>query len=54
MKDDKQAFLQMVRRLKEEKAALEEQVELMNEQIMPQSASNSAASSKQKPGGFNI
>jgi hypothetical protein len=44
----------MVRRLKEEKAALEEQVELMNEQIMPQSASNSAASSKQKAGGFNI
>ena len=44
----------MVRRLKEEKAALEEQVELLSEQITPQSAFNSAQGSKQKPGGFNI
>ena len=46
LRDDKQTFLQMVKRLKEEKAALEEQVELMSEQIMPQSATNSALSSK--------
>ena len=54
LKDDKQAFLQMVKRLKEEKAALEEQVELMNEQITPQSAFNSAQGSKQRQIDFNI
>ena len=35
LKNDKQEFLQMVKRLKEEKAALEEQVELMSEQMIP-------------------
>ncbi len=54
LKDDKQGFLQMVRRLKEEKAALEEQVELMSEQIMPQSSLHSANSSKQRDIEFNI
>ncbi len=54
LKDDKQGFLQMVRRLKEEKAALEEQVELMSEQIMPQSSLQSANSSKQRASQFNI
>ena len=54
LRDDKQTFLQMVKRLKEEKAALEEQVELMSEQIMPQSATNSALSSKQRDIQFNI
>ncbi len=31
LKNDKQFFLQMVKRLKDEKAALEEQVELLSE-----------------------
>jgi hypothetical protein len=48
LRENKQTFLQMVKRLKDEKAALEEQVELMSEQIMPQSASNSALGSKQR------
>ena len=54
LKDNKQGFLQMVKRLKEEKAALEEQVEIMSEQMMPQSANNSALGSKQRDIQFNI
>jgi uncharacterized protein YhaN len=54
LKDNKQEFLQMVKRLKEEKAALEEQVEIMSEQMMPQSANNSALGSKQRDIQFNI
>ncbi len=54
LREDKQTYLQMVKRLKEEKAALEEQVELMSEQMMPQSASNSMAGSKHRDIQFNI
>jgi hypothetical protein len=54
LKENKQGFLQMVKRLKEEKAALEEQVEIMSEQMMPQSANNSALGSKQRDIQFNI
>ena len=46
LKNDKQQFLQMVKRLKDEKAALEGQLEQLSEQIMPQSASSSALGSK--------
>ena len=46
LKNDKQVFLQMVKRLKDEKAALEEQVEQLSEQMMPQSANSSALGSK--------
>jgi hypothetical protein len=44
----------MVKRLKDEKAALEEQVELLSEQMMPPSANSSALGSKSMPGPFNI
>jgi hypothetical protein len=54
LKTDKQVFLQMVKRLKDEKAALEEQVELLSEQMMPPSANSSALGSKSMPGPFNI
>ena len=54
LKNDKQLFLQMVKRLKDEKAALEEQVEQLSEQMMPQSANSSALGSKSMAAGFNI
>ena len=50
LKNDKQFFLQMVKRLKDEKAALEEQVELLSEQMIPQSANSSALWSKSMAG----
>ena len=50
VKNDKQNFLQMVKRLKDEKAALEEQVDLLSEQMMPQSANSSALGSKSMAG----
>ena len=46
LKNDKQFFLQMVKRLKDEKEVLEEQVELLSEQMIPQSANSSALGSK--------
>ena len=54
LKNDKQVFLQMVKRLKDEKAALEEQLEQLSEQIMPLSASSSVIGSKQRQQEFNI
>ena len=50
LKNDKQFFLQMVKRLKDEKAVLEEQVELLSEQMIPQSANSSALGSKSMAG----
>jgi hypothetical protein len=44
----------MVKRLKDEKAELEQQVEALSEQIMPQSSFNSAQGSKQRQIDFNI
>ena len=54
LKNDRQLFLEMVKRLKDEKAELEQQVEALSEQITPQSALNSAQGSKQRQLDFNI
>ncbi len=54
LKNDKQQFLQTVKRLKEEKAELEEQLELVSQQMMPQSANGSQLGSKQRPVEYNI
>ncbi len=54
LKSDKQLFLQMVKRLKEEKTELEEQIEQISQQMLPQSTTTSFVGSKQRPGDFNI
>ena len=46
LKNDKQQFLQTVKRLREEKAELEEELELMSSQIRQPSGNNSLIGSK--------